>query len=355
MSTADKRQRWLNWMLFGHHGSPLSLSHVFRLQRELRHWAEPSKRDDSLKHLTRKEWNMDCLELLIKATRRREGLSKLGETYFGIMAVARDLVRGLKHDGQTYEAIARLQDLRTVLENCGVFSELSFVHNLLGMLHDQEGNSTPALQAHQTAQSIQESSDTTNNSGILWTMNEIARIYRHIGLLKDSENIHRQVLDQLAADLPEDHPELIWTINTLATTLRKQNRASEALQLHMRAYYSRSKSLGELHAHSLWSCGDVAKCYQSQGLFADAIIWYQKAFDGRVKTLGHRHPDTLWSMNHLGLILADLDRVYEAIDVQKKALESQKTILGPDHPHTRWTRTTVDDLEEKIERSSVFR
>lgn len=352
--TAGKRQHWLHWMLFGYHGSPFSFTNIFRLQAELRDWARPSTREDSLKRLTRKDWNMDCLELLIKATRRREAFSKLSNTYFEIMMVARDLVRRLKRDAQLTEAITRLENSRTALGDHQNLSELGFIYNLLGMLHDQTGHVQLALRSHQTARSIQESLDNKSNTDVLWTMNEIGRMYRHIGLLDDSERMHRHVLDHLTADLPEDHPELIWTINTLATTLREQNRAEEALALHMQAYDSRSKSLGESHAHTLWSCSDVAKCYQSQRSFTTALIWYQKTLDGRASTLGLEDPDTLWSMNHLGMVLADLGRHFEAVEIHEQALEAQERVLGLDHEHTCWTRNIISALRGKMESCMVL-
>lgn len=356
ISTAAKRQHWLGWMLFGHHGSPFSLASIFRLQKNLRDWAKPSTKEgsDSLKTLTGKEWNMDCLELLIKATRRRGGLTgQLSATYFGNMMVARGLVRKLKRDAQICEAIQRLEEFRVELEQQARVLQVSagwglgFVHNILGLLHDQEGHVGPALRAHQMARSVQEDlskGDDKSNEDVLWSINEMGRMYRHMGLLEESESMHRHVLGHLAANLAEDHPELVWTINTLATTLRKQNRAGEALGLHMRAYNSRSQSLGELHAHSLWSCGDVAKCFQDQGLFGPALTWYQKALDGRVETLGPEHPDTLWSMNHIGVVLAELGRYFEAAEIQKRALGAQERILGQYHEHTCWTRNAVADL-----------
>lgn len=349
VSTAGKRRHWLNWMLFGYYGSPFSMAQIIRLQRELKVWAEPSTRKETLKDLTGKEWNMACFELLINATRQQEGLSKLGDTYFETMMVARGLVRVLKRDSQLCEATEKLEKLSVGLEHTDNMAELGFIHNLLGLLYDQEGHVHPALQAHQTARSYQESLKDKNNTHVLWTINEMGRMYRHIGLLEDSERMHRHVLGHLAANLPEDHPELIWTINTLATTLRKQSRPGEALELHLRAYNARSKSLGELHAHTLWSCSDVAKCYQDQGLFATALIWYRKALDGRMKTLGHEHLDTLWSMNHLGVVLADLARYFEAVEIQRQALNAQEQLLGRAHEHTCWTRKTLAELKGKIE------
>lgn len=352
ISTPEQRQYWLWWMLLGDHGSPFSLVKIFRLQKDLKNWAEPSTREDTLKTFTGKEWNMDCLELLIKATRRREGLNKL--SYFETMMVARGLVRGLKRDLQIREAVERLEQLKVELEDASMVDDLGFVHSLLGLLHDQEGHVCLALKSQQSALLVQESS-AESQAQVLWTMNEIGRMYRHIGLLEDSERMHRNVLEQLTETLSEDHPEVIWTINTLATTLRKRNRAEEALTLHLRAYNSRRESLGALHAHTLWSSSDVAKCYHDQSLFNDALVWYKKTLDGRLETLGPEHPDTLWSMNHLGMVLADLDRPLQAIEFQKQALKAQERVFGLNHSYTCWTRDTVKGLERDSEHFMVLR
>ncbi|KAI0478298.1 hypothetical protein F4859DRAFT_521131 [Xylaria cf. heliscus] len=289
---------------------------------------------------------MDILELLISQSiptapnvTDSEGIKI---SYFDKMMVVRDLVRKLKQSDQLVEAKTKLENI-TKMDIEDIFHE-PFISNTLGILYDQEGETSLSLQTHQSALTAVKAD--YDDPRLIWTRNEMGRVYRHMNELDKSEDMHAKALSSLSAQLPAEHPELIWTYNTLASTLRKQGRPSEALVLHTKAYDARKKALGDLHPHTLWSGSDIAKCYRDEGRFEDSLVWYRRTYDGRLSTLGPDHPDTLWSKNDLGLILDSLGHRGKALQIQVSALQAQESVLGVDHPHTLWTRNVVQHLTQ---------
>lgn len=352
LSTKANRQKWLYWMLFEYR-EPFAFTTIFKWQECLEKWASASPLESGLNtSLVENDWSMDVLELLLGflSGHTRSSYDHLSSTsyfdyreevtYFEKMMVVRGLARRLNRKNRLAEAVQ-------LLEQRSVTADLNqniFLVNILGVLLDQQGLTELALEKHREAQSTQELLHGGDHLETLWSTNEIGRMYRHLGLLKESELMHRHSLTKLMMNLPEDHSEITWTINTLATTLRLQNRLDEALKLHLQAYHSRERCLGALHAHTLWSCGDVAKCFRDLHLFDSALVWYQKTLDGRLVALGSEHADTLWSMNNLGSIRQALGDVDQALVLQKQALEAQERILGRDHAHTCWTRQVIANL-----------
>lgn len=364
LSTPQNRRKWLYWMLFEYR-EPFAFATIFKWQEDLGKWAASSELELGLHaSLIENDWSMDILELLLSFPRNRTGIShgdvssrsffyyRKGVTYFEKMMVIRGLARRLNRKNRLDEAVQMLERRGWASEPY----ERTFLMNILGILLDQQGLSGQALEKHREAHSLQEQLQGVDHMETLWSMNEMGRMYRHLGSLKDSESMHRGVLVNLTKTMPEDHPEIIWTINTLATTLRLQGRLEEALALHLQAFHSREECLGQLHAHTLWSCSDIAKCFRDRKMFSSALVWYQKALDGRMVSLGPDHADTLWSMNNLGSVKEELGDLDGALVLQRQALETQERILGHDHSHACWTRKVIGKLmaNTKVSTSSLW-
>lgn len=347
LSASEKRQTWLFWMLFKD-DDPFPFHKILRLQEDLRVWSGAQRQalSEDERPAIDPNWDMDILELLVTQTvsmaTNIPSSDGIKISYFDRMMVVRDLARKLNRSGQLAEAKARIQEIIAQSE-IETASHDPFIMSTMGILYDQEGETLVSLQTHQAVFSTGTIVDRSDPK-LIWTVNELGRMYRHLNELDKSEEMHRNALDALSSRLPDDHPEVIWTLNTLASTLRKRGRPLEALELHMKAHDARKKTLGDLHPHTLWSGSDVAKCYRDEGRLEESLAWYRRTYDGRVSTLGPEHPDTLWSKNDLGLALDLLGRRIEALQVQESALQAQERVLGANHPHTQWTRDIIRKL-----------
>lgn len=115
------------------------------------------------------------------------------------------------------------------------------------------------------------------------TVNELRRVYRHLGDYDNAAKMHHEALAVLEERLlePEEHLEVIWTIATLVRTYRKRGRFSEALALFERAHRTRAKVLSPTHPHTLWILGDIGATCQDMVLLTNAEDSYLRALEGR--------------------------------------------------------------------------
>jgi tetratricopeptide (TPR) repeat protein len=269
-------------------------------------------------------------------------------TYFEKIMVVRDLARLLTQSKRLEEGILWLTDAYTSLSHRTAV-ELVWISNSLAILYDQQGETVKSLETQQRALSIQTAELGSDHLETINTVNELGRIYRHLGDYENAAKMHHMALSVLEKRLPEpeEHLEVIWTIATLARTYRKQGRFPEALTLFERAHRTRAKVLGPNHPHTLWILGDIGATYQDMGLFKDAEDSYRRALEGRQDVLGQNHPDTLWSINNYGTILERIGRRDEALNAQKQALSGQREVLGHEHKHTLWTLEVIRRLDPK--------
>lgn len=346
------RQWWMRNMLrLGHNG--FSLQKIFKLQSDLNIWirlndssAQPEQAFVEI------DWCKDVIHILVDAQEDNDTSIRL--TYFERIMVVRDLARLLTQSKRLDEGISWLTDAYASLSHRKAV-ELVWISNSLAILYDQQGETHKSLSTQQQALSIQTAELGPDHLKTINTVNELGRIYRHLGDYDNAAKMHQKALAVLEARLPEpeEHLEVIWTIATLARTYRKQGRSSEALALFERAHRTRSKVLGPTHPHTLWILGDIGATYQDMGLLNNAEDNYRRALESRQNVLGIKHPDTLWSINSYGIILERLGRRNEALDLHRRALSGQREVLGYEHKHTIWTLEVVRRLNTNASEQHV--
>lgn len=204
------------------------------------------------------------------------------------------------------------------------------------------------MEVQKKALRIQEELLPHNHSDITLTVNELGRVYRHIGEYKKSEEMHLRALAILRATLSDDDLQIIRTQNTLARNYLKQDRIPESLKLHKQALAGQQRILGKTnpwqHPHALWTLTDLARCFCGRGDFTAALTVQREVIDARVKVPGIHHADTLWSMNSSGLVLEKLGRLDEAGYWHTRVLDGQMVHLGSNHKHTVWSLEALERL-----------
>lgn len=362
LGTSERRQFWLHHMIFVGSGEAFPSRMILRLRARLSEWSSGGHVVDTANgtqalNSSATDWTMDALEVLLKLqSSRNAGQGDGGNTartnidisYFEKMMVMRDLARRLTAGGFLSQAVARLEEIKAPISlSSETRLPAPFILNILGLVYDQQGYRDMSRDAHLEALSLQEAAakisgkpESTDLEAV-WSINELGRVYRHLGDLDEALKMHKAALTVLNKALAPDQPERLWTMATMARALREKGLPQEALELQLEVYQASCKSPGELHPHTLWTAGDIAKCYLDMGQYEDALSWFQRALDGRMSRLGPDDPDTLWSMNHIGLVLEDLGRHAEAMKMHRLALEGQIKVLGEEHAHTRWTQSIL--------------
>lgn len=348
------RRFWIRNMLrLGHNG--FSLQKIFKLQSDLNAWVcLNNSSSPSGQAFVQIDWCKDVIQILVDA--QGDSSTSIRLTYFEKIMVVRDLARLLTQSKRLEEGILWLTDAYTSLSHRTAV-ELVWISNSLAILYDQQGETVMSLETQQRALSIQTAELGPDHLETINTVNELGRIYRHLGDYDNAAKMHHMALSVLEKRLPEpeEHLEVIWTIATLARTYRKQGRFSEALTLFERAHKTRAKVLGPNHPHTLWILGDIGATYQDMGLFKDAEDSYRRALEGRQDVLGQNHPDTLWSINNYAIILERIGRRDEALNLQKQALSGQREVLGHEHKHTLWTLEVIRRLEPENQSDVMIR
>ena len=273
-------------------------------------------------------------------------------SHFEKMMVIRDLARHFTQSGRVQDGIDLFESALRETSNEDV--DAVWMLNSVSLFHDQIGQIDRAVQIQEQALEVLiigrfgNSSEDSIRRKIIWTKDELGRLYRHQGRYGKAENMHLEAIAALEA-LPSDilkELELSWAESTLARVYRKQARFDESIAMSEEALKTRQKIQGCDHPHCLWILSDIAQCYLNKGETVHAAKLHQEAYHARMVALGEEHPDTLWTMNNLGVALAATkDGNAKARVIQQQAFEMQARVLGANHPHTRWTGAFLQTLD----------
>lgn len=271
------------------------------------------------------------------------------DSQFERIMLVRDLAREYTRTGRLEEAIARLKDLKARLDEQSEPRESSeSVWTLigLGILYDQQGEIQRSLETQLEALAIQDNAPSCSMLQKSLTINELGRVYRHLGEYVKSTEMHLKALEILRSiSLSDTDPQIIWTLSTLARSHRMDGRLKEGLRLSEQALAGRQRLLGSEHPHTLWVMSDIAKCHRELGDLTAACDVQEESVQLRAKVLGPKHHDTLWAMNDLGLMYEISGRRVDALEMHNIAWEGQILALGKDHKTTVWSRAAVERLK----------
>ena len=316
------------------------------------------------------DWALDIANVLLEScqsgshlqrsrfTFHNDGRGKNCFSHFEIMMVIRDLARYFTQCKRISDVLELYNHALAVERSlpCSqreIATEILLI-NTLGILLDQATELDRAIDMQEDALNLLalHSSDPMQIQLVIWTKNELGRLYRHRGSYSAALSMHFEslnALEQLKA--PQDSTlelEIAWTRSTLARSFRRRQAFDQAIYHSTAALAIRERILGPKHPHSLWLRSDIAQCHFESGNCEKAAAEHRRIKSARGQVLGSDHPDTLWTLNNLGIALEHLgiEGAVEALKVQKRALEGQKKVLGVDHLHTRWTRKVVHRLQE---------
>jgi pentatricopeptide repeat protein len=154
------------------------------------------------------------------------------------------------------------------------------------------------------------------------------------GHYKDSEKLHRQVLQAREELLGKEHPDTLTSYNNLASVLERQGQYDAAKEMHQQALEGGEKVLGKEHPGTLASYNNLASVLENQGQYDAAKEMYQRVLEGSEKVLGKEHPDTLTGYHNLGSILQEQGQYDAANEMYQRVLEGRENVLGKEHPKT---------------------
>jgi hypothetical protein len=168
----------------------------------------------------------------------------------------------------------------------------------------------------------------------LEAMNNLAALYRLQAKYAQAEPLYTKVLEVRRRVLGEEHPSTLTTMNNLALLLETyQGKYAQAEPLYTKALEVQRRVLGEEHPDTLISMNNLATLYMFQGRYAQAEPLFIKVLEVRRRVLGEEHPSTLISMNNLAMLYRDQGNYAQAEPLQTKVAEVGRRVLGEEHPN----------------------
>ncbi|RDB16830.1 Kinesin light chain [Hypsizygus marmoreus] len=161
-----------------------------------------------------------------------------------------------------------------------------------------------------------------------------ASIYRECIMLKEAENLQKQVIEYKQTTLGNDHPDTLLAMENLAITYHKQGQFTKAEQLRSYVVEAYMKIFGKDHLSTLSAIGHLAMTYWSQGQWSKAEELQSNVVIAQSSILGMEHPDTLSTLGNLASIYVNQGRWTEAEQLQLHILQIFNKIHGKDHSET---------------------
>ena len=164
----------------------------------------------------------------------------------------------------------------------------------------------------------------------------LARTYRHIGLLEQAHRMLVSVYRQRKILLGPEHPDTLMASNELGMSYnsRKTNLAL-AEKLVRQALTMRKHILGAEHAYTLWSVNDLAKVLSTRNRHEAAARLLEEAVPAVSRTLGDQHVGMHMTKGNLAKIYAAMERWEDALVLIKEVL------AHIDSSHPEWLRVMI--------------
>ncbi|KAJ7115307.1 P-loop containing nucleoside triphosphate hydrolase protein, partial [Mycena epipterygia] len=163
----------------------------------------------------------------------------------------------------------------------------------------------------------------------LEAMSELADLYRHLGKLKEAEELEvlRTVMfNKQRILLGDEHPETVRTMANLAVTYQRLGRWREAEEFHVLVLEKINIFWGANHPETLRSMANLAVTYRILGKLKEAEELGSMVLEKRRNLWGDNHPDTLDSMGNLATIFSSLGKLKESQELNAVVLDKQRNL-----------------------------
>jgi len=119
-----------------------------------------------------------------------------------------------------------------------------------------------------------------------------ARLCWRMGRWDEAVPVHKDILEQVAAEYGKASIEYATALNNLATIYEHTGRYDEAEPIFDQALSIRRRVLGVDHPDTAQSLNNLAELYRVQGRYSEAEPLYQEAVEIMERVLGAEHPNT---------------------------------------------------------------
>jgi tetratricopeptide (TPR) repeat protein len=166
----------------------------------------------------------------------------------------------------------------------------------------------------------------------------IGRDLRILGDYSRSRSRLASAVEDLVAELGEQHPLTVVARSSLAVTLRKLGRLNAALELSSATLDLASRVLGQRHPDRQAVALNLACDEASLGRFEPAVAHARQVLDDQREEHGDAHYLPLYAMTDLALLTRLAGRPADALAMSRLAWHGLRDVLGERHPATLTAR-----------------
>jgi CHAT domain-containing protein len=248
--------------------------------------------------------------------------------------------------GKYAEAVTRGEQALVLREALlgGSHPEVANCLDLLGRLHQLQGNFFQAEPLLQRGLAIREEVLGKSHPDVATSLNNLARLYWWQGLYDRAEPLLQRALAIREAALGKHHPDVATSLNNLSALYWKQGLYGQAEPLCARALAIREAALGKHHPDVAQSLNGLAHLAGLQGAYVRAGSLYERALAIREAALGENHPDVAQSLNNLASFYMDQGAYGRAEPLLKRSLAIWEAAYGKHHPEVATNLTHLAHL-----------
>ncbi len=164
-------------------------------------------------------------------------------------------------------------------------------------------------------------------------MNNLAEIYRHLGMYSQAEPYYKQAVEYTRKNFAASRPELAVSLHNLGMLEREEGNYAdseksytEALDLWQNKVKQQDSKLANIE-------NGFGRLRRDQGRYEEAEKLYRLALAVNIKALGDSDVGNSPILSNLGGLYCDLGRYKEAEKFYRKELFLDSNGLKPDHPN----------------------
>lgn len=175
-------------------------------------------------------------------------------------------------------------------------------------------------------------------------LNNLALVLDKIGgRTQEVEQMHREALKNQRVKLGNEHPDVASSLTNLGSLLETERWEEAELLLREALKIWRAK-LGDDHPHVAAGLNNLANLLVATEREGEAELLLREAVGIQRAKLGNDHPDVAASLNNLGNLLRATNREYEAELLLREALKIQRAKWGNDHPDVAISLNNLGNL-----------
>lgn len=226
--------------------------------------------------------------------------------------------------------------------------KMSHIYNELGLISDEMGDYTLALQYYQKAIELRQKCLPPNHRLLSIAYNNIGVVQTELGEYFSALSSHKKTLSIKQKTLPPNHLSFATTYNNLGLANESLGDYSTALGFYQKALEIKRKVLSSTHGELAITYNNIGELQREMGNFPVALTYFEKVLNIRLKTSNAQDATLAKTYNNIGLIHREMGDYAQAISYFQKSLEVKRRTFSAHHPSLAVTFNNIGDINQQM-------